>query len=130
MDTALGAKCRLLVVDDEPRICQMLADYFALKGCEVRTVGTGDEGLALAGAFQPDVVLLDVLTPGLPWLETLHRFKVRQPSPRVIMISAVNHEDVVRVALEQGAECYVCKPVKLDELDHLVRGFVPPTNQQ
>ena len=62
---------KLLVVDDEEKICLLMQEYFSQKGFEVRTVCRGDEALALANVFHPDVVVLDLLMPGISGAETL-----------------------------------------------------------
>ena len=118
---------KLLVVDDEVKICRLLAEHFSLQGYEVRTVCRGEEALALVHAFHPDVVLLDLLMPGLSGVETLRVFKQLTPPPKVIMISAADHERVVRGALNLGVDFYVCKPIKLAELDPLINSFYPST---
>jgi len=121
-----SATRRLLVVDDEDNICQVLEQYFSLKGYEVRAVHRGDEALALAGVFHPDVVLLDLLIPGMNGIDTLRALKQLIPAPKVLMMSAADHEEVVQGALDLGVDFYMCKPIDLSKLDHLVNGFCPP----
>ena len=122
---ALPRSRRLLVVDDEEKICRLFTDHFTLKGYEVRAVCRGEEALALAAVFQPNVVLLDLLMPGIGGIDTLKQLKQLSPPPKVLMVSAADHEDVARGALDLGADFYVCKPVNLGDLDHLVEGFYP-----
>jgi len=62
---------RLLIVDDEMKVCRTLADYFLSKGYEVRAVGRGEEALALVGVFEPEVVLLDLLLPGISGVDRM-----------------------------------------------------------
>ena len=112
-------------MDDEVKLCRLLGDYFSMKGYEVRTVGCGEEALALAGAFLPDVVLLDIVMPGLSGIDTLKELKQRAPTPKVIMLSSADHEEVVKGALDLGADFYVCKPADLHQLEVLVNGFCP-----
>lgn len=119
------AQRKLLIVDDEEKICHLLAEYFSLKGYEVRTVLRGEEALALAPAFHPDVVLLDLLLPGMDGVNTLKHLKQLTPAPKVLMLSAADHEDVGKGALALGADFYICKPVNLHDLEHLVSGFYP-----
>ena len=116
---------KLLIVDDEEKICALLSRYFSMKGYEVRTVYRGEEALALVNVFHPDVVLLDLLMPGMNGVETLKRLKQLSPAPRVIMLSAADHQEVAQGALKLGADYYVCKPPDLSELEHLVNGFWP-----
>jgi len=103
----------------------MLSDYFLLHGHEVRVVASGEEALALADVYQPDVVLLDILMPGLDGIATLKHIKHTWPPVRVIIMSAVDHEEVIKGALRLGADFYVTKPVRLEELERYVNGYAP-----
>ncbi|MBI3324721.1 MAG: response regulator [Candidatus Omnitrophica bacterium] len=126
MDTDVRAGSRrLLIVDDEAKVCQSLALYFVTKGYEVRTVARGEEALALADVFRPDVVLLDLLMPGMNGIELLKIFKQQAQAPKIIMLSAADDEQVVSGALQLGADAYMCKPANLAQLEHLVSGFWP-----
>ena len=116
---------RLLVVDDEEKIREMLIRFFSLKGYDVRGVAGGAEALALLDAFPPDVVMLDLLMPGLSGIDTLKQLKQRQPQLKVIILSAADLEQVAQGALALGANYYVCKPPSLGELERLVSGFWP-----
>jgi len=121
------AQRKLLIVDDEEKVCALLAQYFSLKGYAVRTACRGQEALALSTVFHPDVVLLDLLMPGMSGIDTLRNLKQLNPTPKVLMLSVADHEEVVKGALQLGADFYVCKPINLSELEHLVSGFCPPT---
>lgn len=125
-----GAGRRLLVVDDEQRICLLLSEYFSMKGYDVRTVSRGEEALAILDVFQPTVVLLDLLMPGLGGIETLKQIKQRAPTLKVIMLSAADLEDVVQGALQLGADSYMCKPADLTQLERLISGFWPSIPQR
>lgn len=127
VDTNGESKRKLLIVDDEEKICALLAQYFSLKGFEVRTTPRGEEALALSHVFHPDVVLLDLLMPGMSGVDTLKALKQLTPTPKVIMLSAADHAGVIQGALQLGVDFYVCKPINLSELAHLVSGFCPPT---
>ena len=113
-------KRRLLVVDDEAKICRMLAEHFSIQGYEVMTARRGEDAMTIAYAFHPAVVLLDLLMPGMNGIDTLKQLKQLNPAPTVLMISAADHEEVVKGALNLGADSYVHKPLKLLELDLLV----------
>ena len=116
---------RLLVVDDEDKIREMLIRFFTMKGYDVRGVAGGAEALALLEAFPPDVVLLDLLMPGLNGIDTLKQLKQRQPHLKVIILSSADLEQVAQGALALGANYYVCKPPSLAEMERLVSGFWP-----
>ena len=117
---------KLLVVDDEEKIRHLLAEYFALKGYEVRTACRGEDAVALTSVFSPDVVLLDLLMPGMSGVETLRTLKGIAPALRVLIISAADHDAVVQEVLKQGADFYVCKPLNLAQLEQLVKGVLLP----
>ena len=123
-----GAPRKLLIVDDEERFCRLLERFFALKGYQVRSVCGGEEALALAAVFQPDVALLDLLMPGMSGVDTLKGLKQLNPSIKVLVISAADLEEVARGAIKLGADSYVCKPADLPQLERLVNGFCPATN--
>ena len=116
---------KVLVCDDEQGICHLLTQYFALKGYEVRAVNRGEEALALVDVFHPNVVLLDLLMPGMTGVETLKDLKQHHPAIRVIILSAADDQDVAHGAISLGADSYVCKPPNLLQLEHLVNGFWP-----
>ena len=124
------SKRRILIVDDEPKICEMLTRYFSLKGYDARSVCSGEEAFALATAFQPHIVLLDLLMPGTSGVEVLKHFKQQPQAPRVIMLSAADHANVAEGALKLGADSYVCKPPDLAQLERLVSGFWPSTTRR
>ena len=117
---------KLLVVDDDWKIGHLLEEYFVRRGYEVRAVQRGEEALRLADVFQPQVVVLDVLMPGLSGVDTLKRLKALPSAPRVIMLSVADDERVMQGALQLGADFYVCKPVNFADLERLVSGFFPP----
>ncbi len=116
---------RILIVDDEAKLCRILAEHFRFNGYEVREVQRGEEALAISQVFQPHVVLLDLLMPGMNGVDTLKALKHLPHPPKVLMVSAADHADVVKGALKLGVDFYVCKPVNLAKLDHLVDGFYP-----
>lgn len=120
---------KLLIVDDEQKICILLSEYFRLKGYDIRSVNRGEEALALAKVFRPDVVLLDILMPGMSGIDTLKQIKQLDPAIKIIMLSAADLEDVVQGALKLGADSYMCKPADLTQLEHLVEGFWPSSSR-
>ena len=118
---------KLLIVDDEPKLCRVLSQYFSLKGYEVRAVNRGEEALALVPVFQPHVVLLDLLMPGLSGIEVLRQLKQGHPATKVVMLSASDRDDVVRRTLTLGADAYVCKPADLVKLQQVLEGLWAPS---
>ncbi len=116
---------RLLIVDDEPKVCDMLVQLFTAKGYDALAVGRGEDALALTEAFHPQTVLLDLLMPGMSGIDTLRQLKQLVPPPRVIMLSGADLDEVVQGALQLGADAYVVKPVDVAKVEHLITGFWP-----
>lgn len=118
---------RVLVVDDEERFCALTCALFKERGYEVASACTSAEALALVEQFRPDVILLDIVMPGLSGLELLRAVRDRPFPPRVIMVTASPGDDVAQQAVREGAEAFVCKPVDFNTLERLVCRIWPST---
>ncbi len=106
-----------LVVDDERFFLTILGDFVAQHlGMRPVLVEDAATALGLVDTEQIDLVLLDILMPGMDGLEALRRIKDRHPSLPVIMVTATSTIDHVIAALREGADDFVRKPVDLDEL--------------
>lgn len=101
---------RMLIVDDERDICDCLQEFFSARGFAVVSAFSGEEALERLGTQNADVILLDVLLPGLSGIEVLKRAKELSPHVRVIMVTAIDREEVRRQATRYGAEAYITKP--------------------
>ena len=101
---------RMLIVDDEQDICDCLQQFFSHQGFSVTSVFSGEEALERLAVDEADVILLDVLLPGLSGIEVLKRVKALCPEARVIMVSALDHLDVRLDARRYGAAAYITKP--------------------
>jgi DNA-binding response OmpR family regulator len=103
-------------VEDDPAIRRGLCDALEFKGYSVEETGCGDRGLELALSGVPDLVLLDVLLPGMDGFTVLRELRKARPRLPVIMLTARGaEEDRVR-GLEEGADDYVVKPFSATEL--------------
>jgi DNA-binding response OmpR family regulator len=110
-------KQRILVVDDEPQIRDMLSLYFSRHGYEVLTAGNSTETLRAAAAGNLDVVVLDIGLADEDGLKLLENLKERHPGLRVIMLTGMGFvEDLLEEAHRKGADGYVSKVLPLDEL--------------
>ena len=111
---------KILVVDDEPEVRQLMEHFLIERGYEVRIAENGRMALATLDTFVPDVVLLDMHMPEMDGLETLRRLAVRSPSLPVIMITV--NEDIETTArlLQVGAADYVPKPFNLEYLEQAI----------
>ena len=119
-------KKRVLVVDDEAKFSKIVAEFLQGRHYEVVEASTSSEALQQLERVSPDVVLLDLVMPGLSGLELLKLIRSRLFPPRVIMITATETEEAAQQAMRDGAEAYMCKPVSLDALERLISGFWPP----
>jgi two-component system, OmpR family, alkaline phosphatase synthesis response regulator PhoP len=100
---------KVLVVDDNPKIVDVLSAYLREDGFEVVTASDGLEALAIAGAEHPDLALLDVMLPGLDGIELTRRMQ-REYNMPVILVTARTEEIDRLIGLEVGADDYVTKP--------------------
>ena len=111
---------RVLVVEDEPSFVEALRISLTREGYEVDTAEDGRDGLDVFRDRKPDVVLLDLMLPGLPGLDVLRAIR-RDSSVPVIVVSAKDAEADIVAALELGADDYVTKPYSVRELIARVR---------
>ncbi|MFK4152343.1 response regulator transcription factor [Streptomyces fungicidicus] len=109
------AAARVLVVDDDPTVAEIVTGYLDRAGYVVDRAGDGPGALARAAAHWPDLVVLDLMLPGMDGLEVCRRMRGRGPVP-VIMLTARGDEDDRILGLEVGADDYVTKPFSPREL--------------
>ena len=106
---------RILVVDDEPRIINFLKIKLEASGYKVIVAASGREALELMPTAQPDLVVLDVMMPGIVGLETLRRVRAASSVPVIILSAKESSDDKVK-GLKLGADDYLAKPFRPDEL--------------
>ncbi|MEW2299479.1 response regulator transcription factor [Streptomyces sp. NPDC006655] len=112
---ATAGAARILVVDDDPTVAEVVAGYLDRAGHLVDRAGDGPTALTRAAAHWPDLVVLDLMLPGMDGLEVCRRLRDRAPVP-VIMLTARGDEDDRIMGLEVGADDYVTKPFSPREL--------------
>ena len=111
---------KILVIDDEPEIVEICRDYLHASGFDVITAGEGDMGLSLARQQKPDLVVLDLMLPGMNGLDVCRVLR-RESNVPVIMLTARIEEVDRLVGLELGADDYITKPFSPRELVARVR---------
>jgi DNA-binding response OmpR family regulator len=113
----------ILVIDDMPAILKVLRRQLEHWGYRALTAESGEEGLALAEAHQPDLILLDILMPKMKGREVCTQLKASEKTKDVpiIFLSALGLSDHVRAGLDIGAEDYVIKPFKPDYLRERIK---------
>ena len=107
---------RMLIVEDERDICECLQDFFSAKGFSVLSAFSGEEALKRLERDPADIVLLDLILPGLSGIEVLRRVKELHPKVRVVVVTSVDQDDVRSQAHRYGAAAYITKP--FDFSDH------------
>ena len=111
---------KILVIDDEPSILNLVTAYLKQEGYDVLTAADGLSGLKTARAFKPDLVILDVMLPGMDGIELLSRLR-RESDVYVILLTARTEEMDKVVGLSVGADDYVTKPFSPRELTARVK---------
>ncbi len=111
---------KILVVDDEPVIVNLLKKFLEKKNYDVVTASNGMEAIEKVKGEKPKVVLLDIYMPGKSGLEVLKEIKQYDKKIGVIMVTAVTDEAVGRNALDLGAFDYIIKPFDLDYLEKVL----------
>lgn len=106
---------KILIIDDEPSILNLVSTYLKPEGYEVYTAPDGPSGLKAAKAYKPDLVVLDLMLPGMDGLELLSRLR-RESDVYVILLTARAEETDKIIGLSVGADDYVTKPFSPREL--------------
>ncbi len=119
----LTPKGRVLVVDDDAALAEMLTIVLRQEGFDTRMVTRGDEALDAFRAYKPDVVLLDLMLPGKDGIDVCKEIRAESGVPIVMLTAKGDTVDVV-VGLESGADDYVVKPFKPKELVARIRARV------
>jgi DNA-binding response OmpR family regulator len=113
-----------LVVDDDPTVGDVVGAYLERAGFRVHRAADGAAALALAAEVDPDVVVLDLMLPGIGGLEVCRRLRLEQPRVPVVMLTALGEEADRILGLEVGADDYVTKPFSPRELVLRVQAIV------
>ncbi|HSE72263.1 MAG TPA: MtrAB system response regulator MtrA [Nocardioidaceae bacterium] len=119
----LGSRGRVLVVDDDAPLAEMLTIVLRNEGFDSRVCATGDQALSHFREFRPDVVLLDLMLPGKDGIDVCKEIRAESGVPIVMLTAKSDTVDVV-VGLESGADDYVVKPFKPKELVARIRARV------
>lgn len=111
---------KILIIDDEPQIRRFLRISLNAAGYETAEAETAGAGMALAGEFRPDLIVLDLTLPDLDGLEAASRLQTITPAPIIVLSARANEYDKVE-ALDRGAVDYVVKPFGVAELTARMR---------
>src|SRR6266568_654984 len=117
----MSKKAKILLVDDEPGMLRYIRTLLEVDDHHVETASTGEEALEIVQkGLRPDLVLMDLLMPGIDGLETLEQLRKLQPGVKVVMLSCVNDTRKVVHAMKLGAQDYLTKPFQKAELDAVI----------
>jgi len=118
---------RILVVDDDPRLLHIVQMYLAIEEFDVVTAVNGEDGLREVEANQPDLVILDIMMPGMDGIEMCRRIRTNPDTAAipVLMFSALSGDDDVERARLAGANHLITKPFNLVGLGSVVKSFFP-----
>jgi two-component system response regulator MprA len=120
----VGARPRILVVDDEPAVRQALARALALERYEIALAADGEQALDLLGEASYEAILLDIVMPGVSGLEVCRRLRASGDRTPVLMLTARDAIDDRVAGLDAGADDYLAKPFALRELMARVRALL------
>jgi len=126
----MKAAANILLVDDEPGMLRYIRTLLEVDHYKVETASTGEEAIErVQKGFHPELVLLDLLMPGIDGLQTLEQMRKLHPSAKVVMLSCVSDTRKVVQAIRLGAQDYLTKPFQKAELDAVIDQCLG-TNQQ
>ncbi len=114
---------KLLIVDDDPNICEMLRLYFENEGYKVKTANDGIDGLSMFKMYDPDLVLLDIMMPKKDGWQVCREIRELSPKP-IIMITAKGEIFDKVLGLELGADDFIVKPFDLKELSARIKAVL------
>jgi two-component system OmpR family response regulator len=118
------AAVRVLVVDDEPSLAELLSSVLRFEGWEVQTAADGQGAIRAARDFRPDAVVLDVMLPDLDGLEVLRRLRQEQPQVCVLFLTARDAVEDRVAGITAGGDDYVTKPFSIEEVLARLRGLL------
>jgi two-component system OmpR family response regulator len=119
-----GSPVRVLVVDDEATLAELVSMALRMEGWEVRSAGDGTEAVRVARDFRPDAVVLDVMLPDFNGLEVLRRMRSEAPNLPVLFLTAKDAVEDRIAGLTAGGDDYVTKPFSLEEVALRLRSLL------
>lgn len=115
---------KLIVVDDEERICNYLTEFFKKRGYQTFGFTSSKEALSAVEKERPNIILLDINMPEMDGLELLKKIREVDKESKIIMVTVVNDKAIEQEAIEFGADAFVKKPFYSDYLEDVVLGKI------
>jgi two-component system, OmpR family, response regulator len=119
-----GSAVRVMVVDDEPSLAELMARVLRYEGWEIRTAGDGLSAVRTGREFRPDAVVLDVMLPDLSGLDVLRRLRTELPRVRVLFLTARDSVEDRIAGITADSNDYVTKPFSLEKVLARLRGLL------
>jgi DNA-binding response OmpR family regulator len=119
---------KLLIIDDNPGITDMLELVLPPEGFDVTTVNNGPDGIQVMQQVTPDVVVLDLMMPGVDGWQVCKQIRTFSQVPILILSAVVDSDEVAR-AMDEGANDYLVKPARLEELVSHMNRLVTTTSR-
>ncbi len=119
----MSPKKSVLIIDDDKKVLELIHAYLVKEGFVVYQAASGDEGLNKAGKVNPDIIILDIMMPGIDGKEVCKRLRSKSSVP-IIMLSARSEEFDRVLGLELGADDYVTKPFSPREITARVKAIL------
>ena len=120
-ESKMHKQVRVLVVDDEPRICRLILDVLVQEGYMVEVSFSGADALQLISKYNYHLLITDLEMPGIDGLELIKKVKKRDPDIRAIMITGNEIDDVAAWSLRYGIDNYMKKPFNIMKLKRVVK---------
>jgi DNA-binding response OmpR family regulator len=120
----------ILIIEDDPAMLRGLKDNFVFKGYRVKTAKDGESGLSEALNSKPDLILLDIMLPGINGYEICRLIRAERLDVPIVMLTAKGQESDIILGLNLGADDYVTKPFNIQELLARVNAFLRRRRQQ
>ncbi|MCX5582374.1 response regulator [Streptomyces erythrochromogenes] len=114
---------RVLLIEDDPSIREGVGLGLRRRGHEVRAAETGEDGLALMTSFHPELVLLDLMLPGINGVQVCHRIRQTSEVP-IIMLTARGDDFDIVIGLEAGADDYIVKPARTEVIEARIKAVL------
>ena len=113
----MSGRSRVLVVDDDPGMLELMEIYFSRRGFQFFGVPKGEDALGTLDDMQPDLIILDLVLPGMGGLDVLRQLKQALPRVPVVMTSGHGQAPNIVESMRRGASNFLLKPFKLEDLD-------------
>lgn len=113
-------KALVLAVDDEEHIAEVVRQHLEFRGYRVLTANSGKEALEVLEKETPEVMVLDIMMPGMSGIDVLKVVSQKYPDIDVIMLTALDDTSLAIDAIRMGAYGYVTKPINMDRLEELI----------